>query len=249
MERLTVLLVALLAAAVGGLAFVTIGLRARVAALEAERDDEPARVVPFPTGDAARLERRIAELEQRTGRTTPEGSESSPPGDGEPTGDAAAELDRRVADAVERELGRRDDPLADKNPRLGAVAKALGFTDVQSREAEREIDLGKREAFEVLDLPRPDGESMFDVLIRTIAEKGDEKAAEAAWWPRLVIEKVPGRNETYLTALQRIEDATWKRLERVLDVDQLKRLKESDVEILEMKTAYEPFKERLADPR
>jgi hypothetical protein len=58
-------------------------------------------------------------------------------------------------------------------------------------------------------------------------------------------ERVPGRNETYLTEILKLQKATWNDLRGALDEKQVTTLRRMGLDILEVKTGYDPFAEML----
>ena len=106
---------------------------------------------------------------------------------------------------------------------------------------------GKRQAFELLSIRREDGTTMVDELMSAIRDSEDPQKEMQKWVQRLMTEKVPGRPVTYLAEILKIQKSTWNGLGRALDEGQLTKLRRLGVDILEVKTGYDPYAELLAD--
>ena len=60
-------------------------------------------------------------------------------------------------------------------------------------------------------------------------------------------ERIPGRGETYLSEILKIQKSTWDGLTTALTEKQVTKLRRSGIDILEVKTGYDPFAELLTD--
>jgi hypothetical protein len=161
-------------------------------------------------------------------------------------------FDRRLEELVDRKIDERmkegQGQSGDgKKQSIGELSKAVAMTPEQEDASVLAIDEGKKLSFELLSLPRADGKSMADDLITALKDTEDPAKVWGGFIQRLMTERVPGKNETYLSGILKIQKSTWDRLSRTLDEEQQTKLKRMGVDILEVKTGYEPFEELLSE--
>ncbi len=166
---------------------------------------------------------------------------------------ARVALDKHVAEVVDRKLEERlakgekeNEGLLDQEeskPSVSELSKAVEMTPEQEDATVSVLNEGKRRSFEILNTPRADGGSMAGDLVAALKNTKDPKEAVGAWFQRILKEKIPGRSETYVAEIMKIKNATWEGLGGALDEKQMTKLKRMGLDILEVKTGYEPFEE------
>jgi len=120
------------------------------------------------------------------------------------------------------------------------------MTAEQEDASVRAIDEGKKLVFELLSLPRANGKSMAGDLIAELKTSEDPGKVMTGFFQRLMTERIPGQSETYMSGILRIKKTTWEQLSRTLDEGQEMKLKRAGVDILEVKTGYEPWEELIS---
>jgi hypothetical protein len=157
-------------------------------------------------------------------------------------------LEEVVAAKVDEKLEKRGEKEENK-PSAAELAKLVEMTEEQEDATVRAIDEGKKRTMDVLGLPRGDGGSMLDDLVSAVKDAEEPGVAMQKWFQRLMTEKIPGRSDTYLAEIMRIQKATWDRIGTSLSERQFTKLRRAGVDILEVKTGYEPFEALITGDR
>jgi hypothetical protein len=166
-------------------------------------------------------------------------------------GSLGARLEEALDRRIDERLRERDEAAAKggegekEDPSISELSEAVAMTDDQEDAVVRSIDAGKRRVFDLLAIPREDGRSMVDDLRDALQADGDPGEAMQKWFFGLMKERIPGRQETYLTEILKIQRTTWDGIGRTLDEKQLEKLRRTGVDILEVKTGFDPFAEAL----
>jgi hypothetical protein len=214
------------------------------------RSARPGLPAEIPTTETVHeIDRRLTVLE-RSGADA--GAGPSAATDETVDGPRMKALESRLEAMVDRKLDERlseknEPPLEQKKPSIGELSKAVAMTPEQEDASVRAIDQGKKLAFELLSTPRPDGKSLAEDLVAALADSEDPGKVWAGFIQRLMTERVPGRSETYLAGILKIQRDTWDRLSRTLDADQHKKLTRMGVDILEVRTGYDPFADMISE--
>ncbi len=270
MARLSSLITGLLALACVGGGFVIWQMDSRIAELEAtslgggaarHTESKSERGLDSPTEDVVTsLEERVSELrtEFDSVRSTLPSLEAA---EGAMRGpvlspSARVALDKHLAEVIDRKLDERlakgeekDESILEQQeskPSVSELSKAVEMTPEQEDATVRVLNEGKRLSFEILNTPRADGSSMAGDLVTALKNSKDQREAVGAWFQRIMTETIPGRSETYLNEIMKIQTATWEGLGGALEEKQVTKLKRMGLEILEVKTGYEPFEELLS---
>jgi hypothetical protein len=200
-----------------------------------------------------RLGRRLDDLDRRVAvsRTAP--GAAAAPVDGRveaAAADAGKPFEEIVAERVEKKLAERMEAIAGRDKERGEdgkwkapideLAAELKLTDAQKTEAKRIFDAAHDESYLLLKAQRLDGGSLLDDLVASL--KGGTELPEAVrqLFSRIVTEKVPGTDRTYLAEYVTLEKGVQDQLASRLDKDQMKRLATLRVSILEVKTGHDP---------
>ncbi|MBI3099788.1 MAG: hypothetical protein HYY93_16375 [Planctomycetes bacterium] len=169
--------------------------------------------------------------------------------------DPAGPTDEQIERIVEKTLSAKgqhrwmDDGKL--KPPMNEYSRELGLTATQEADFLRTVDGGKREVFDLLRLPRPDGTSLagdfVDIFRNPSGDPGQaaQKGGEA--WMKLFSEKVPGRETTYIAEILTVQGRMKTDFQRTLTPEQMQRHLQSGVDPLDIKTGYDPFAEYLAE--
>ncbi|MHC4607767.1 MAG: hypothetical protein ACYTAF_12705 [Planctomycetota bacterium] len=148
------------------------------------------------------------------------------------------EITRKVAEIELREKLQGDE----WNPRnLDDLAVSLELSPGQSDQMVRVMDRAKEEIFNMVLLPTPDGPSILDDVVDAMAdpENAEERTRQAL--RRLFVEKVPGRNQTYINEILDVYMRTKDRMGQHLGEDQKILFDVLNVDVIQFDTGYDPF--------
>jgi len=201
-----------------------------------------------------RIERRVADVDQRVAstRTAP-----SPAGDhgamaaARGADDASGKpLDELVADRVEKKISEKLDAIAGRDKERGEdgkwkaplddLATELKLSDAQKAQAKKAFDHVRDETFTLLKTQRLDGGSLLDDYASALKGGADPTESTKAFFTRIFTEKVPGTDRSYLSEFIAMHQDVEAELGRQLDAPQMKRLKSLRVDLLDVRTGYDP---------
>lgn len=154
----------------------------------------------------------------------------------------AQRLEKRMTEQMERLSARqrnRDDEGKWKPP-VGDLARELGLDERQAEELTEIVDAGRDRAFLIIQTPLDDGSTLLEQFADDL-KAGDQGAATMRFFGRLASEKVPGSDATYLARLGEVNAEMDQQLGETMTADQHKRLRDLQVELLEVKTGHDPF--------
>ncbi len=259
-----VLIVVAAAAAVEGL--LLYGLSRRVADLEARLAAAPAapagtplalgeevRALEQQVGDLAAMAARAEDASARAAARVEEVARAAEdtrqrilagerPGATIPKG----ALEEAVAKAVEEKVGSLPQG-GEWKPTMQQFREAFALTDDQADRAEEVFDAAKQDAYALLSLRRADGGSALDDLVAAFKDPADPEAAVQKVFLGLFTQKIPGRDEPYISEILRIKQKAQQGLEGILNSDQNKRLSRMNLDHLGVQTSYDPFAEYVRE--
>jgi hypothetical protein len=205
-----------------------------------------------------RIERRVADVDQRvaSARPAPSVVKTLPDGRTETTFDmdmarpSGKPLDELVADRVEKKISEKLDAMAGRDKERGEdgkwkaplddLATELKMTDAQKAQAKKVFDHVRDETFTLLKTQRLDGGSILDDYAGALKGGADPTETTKALFTRIFTEKVPGGDRSYLTEFIAMHQDAEEQLGRQLDAGQMKRLKSLRVDLLDVRTGYDP---------
>ena len=237
----------------------------RVAALQQRLDaaEKRAASVDALRGEVRelrdRIDRRGGEVAGRVGAARP-AADAPRPGrasmdaasteDALPGADPAKPLEERIAESVERRVSEKIEAMTSRDKERGddgkwkapieELTKELKLNDTQLAEAKRIFDHGRDETFTMLKTQRLDGSSILDDYATVLKSGADPVEATRQLFSRILTERVPGSEQTYLAQFIAIHQDVEEQLGTKLDKDQMKRLRSLRVDLLDVKTGYDP---------
>jgi hypothetical protein len=154
----------------------------------------------------------------------------------------AERVEKKVAEKMEEIAAREKDRGDDGKwkPPMDDLAKELKLTDAQKAEAAKIFDSSRDQAFVLLKTQRLDGGSLLDDFAAALKSGGDAEESTKQFFQRIFNEKVPGSDQTYLAEFIALHQDVHQRLSRQLGKDQIKRLDALRVDLLDVKTGYDP---------
>jgi len=164
--------------------------------------------------------------------------------------DAAKPLDELVADRVEKKISEKLDAMAGRDKERGEdgkwkapiddLATELKLTDAQKAQAKKVFDHARDETFTLLKTQRLDGGSLLDDFASALKSGADPAESMKAVFSRIFTEKIPGTDRSYLAEFIAMHQDVEEQLGRQFDAGQMKRLKTLRVDLLDVKTGYDP---------
>jgi len=219
-------------------------MREKVDRLEA-RQKESSR--SLATLDAVR--EQIAKVERKAAEPRPAAEALPAPRPGAlPTTVTEEDIQKIVDEKVEEKLQARAG--AKKGPGQGGGDRKMPLHDmakeltldpkVQARVAEI-ANTAKKEIFEIIKAPRPDGTNVADELIDVML-KGDQAAMQQLF-QRLFTEKIPGTQTTYLAGVGAVQDRAREFLSAAMGPDAYGRFEHMNVHPENIETGFDPMAE------
>jgi hypothetical protein len=156
-------------------------------------------------------------------------------------------LEDVLAERVEKKVAEKMDALAARDRERGEdgkwkapiddLAKEIGLSDAQKAEAKRVFEHSRDEVFALVRTMRLDGGTLLDDYAGALKGGAD---ATRHFFQRILTERVPGGDQTYLAEFIAIGQDVEDQLGRQLDKDQMRKLKSLRVDLLDVKTGYDP---------
>src|SRR5262245_32981405 len=162
----------------------------------------------------------------------------------------APKLEDLVADRVEKKLSEKMETLAARDRERGEdgkwkapldeLATELKLNDTQKAEAKRIFERSRDDVFALVKTQRLDGGCILDDYAATLKGGADYGESTRQFIQRLFTERVPGTERTYLADFIEIGQDVETQLARQFDKDQMRRFKSLRVDLLDVKTGYDP---------
>jgi hypothetical protein len=144
-----------------------------------------------------------------------------------------ARLEEKLqAKAANNGGGDRKMPLFD-------LAKELSLDDAVQGRVSAIANTVKKEIFDILKTPRPDGTSMADELV-TAFTNGDTAGIQKIF-SRLLTDKIPGTDTSYLSAVARVQDKANQGLKVAMGTDAFGRYQNMNLKPENIETGFDPW--------
>lgn len=150
----------------------------------------------------------------------------------------AKKMDERL-DRTARRAGQYSDDGRWKAP-LDDLSEELALTEAQKGDLKRAFDSGKDQGFALLQTQRLDGTTLLDDYVAALKAGGDPASATQEFFKRIVSERVPGTDQTYLAGFLTIAQEVDSQVGRHLDPAQRQKMRSLRVAVLEVETGYDP---------
>jgi hypothetical protein len=236
------------------------GVDARVAELEkkleaAEKRADAVEALQAQMREMSeRVERRVSDVDRRitSARTPPAPDDPRAVPDARAAAaDASTKpIDELIAERVEKKVAEKLEAMAGRDRERGEdgkwkaplddLAAELKLTDAQKAQAKKVFDHARDETFTLLKTQRLDGGSLLDDYAAALKSGADPTESTKQLFGRIFSEKVPGTDRTYFVEAVSIHQDVEDQLGRQLDAGQMKRLKSLHVDLLDVRTGYDP---------
>jgi hypothetical protein len=200
-----------------------------------------------------KIDRRAAETPRRVEAPSIPSDLAAAPGMAPARADASSSgkpLEDVVAERVEKKVAEKLDAMAARDRERGEdgkwkaplddLAQELKLTDAQKAEAKRIFEHSRDEAFTLLKTQRLDGGSILDDYAAALKSGADPTETTKQLFSRIFTERVPGSDRTYLAEFVTMHQNVEEQLGGKLDAGQMKRLRALHVDLLDVKTGYDP---------
>ena len=104
-------------------------------------------------------------------------------------------------------------------------------------------DTCKKEIFDILKTPRPDGTNAADDLIKAFTS-GDQQEAQK-FFLKMFSDKIPGTETTYITAVARVQEKANQGLSAAMGTPTFERFKSMNIKPENIETGFDPWSEYL----
>ena len=128
---------------------------------------------------------------------------------------------------------------------LHDMAKELALDPETQRRVGEIANEAKREIFDLLKTPRPDGSDMAGELIGALFSGESEKVQ--ALFQRLFVEKVPGSEQTYLLAVAGVQERARERLRGTMGEAVYTRYAHMSVHPENIETGWDPWADYIKE--
>lgn len=248
MKKLTVLLLAVpVLAAFAWAASSSRALREEVRELKdrlAKLEARPKSPPPPPAEEFEVLRAEIARVEAKAGAPRKDATAVVPTEE-----DIRKIVDERLEQkaaepgaAAKAQGGHGGD---DRKMPLHDLAKELALDPETQRRVAEIANRAKREIFDVLKTPRPDGTEMAGDLIQAFLSGEPEKTKQV--FQRLFTEKVPGSDQTYLLTVSGIQDRARQTLKGTMGEAVYGRFEHMGVKPENIETGWDPWGEYVKE--
>ena len=217
--------------------------REKVDRLEGRQKETAAR-----SGSALEeMREQVARAEKKAAEPRPDAPAPSPARPGAlPTTLTEEDLHKLVDERVEEKLQARGEPKkgpggGDRKFPLHDLAKELALDPKVQEKVAGIANTAKKEIFEIIRTPRPDGTNVADELIDVMV-KGDQAAAQQLF-QRLFTEKIPGTQTTYLAGVGAVQDRARQYLASAMGAESYGRFEHMNLKPENIETGFDPMGE------
>ena len=214
-------------------------------------------------GRMAEVEQRMARLSRKLRKYTQQSTSQKPVAGGaelrrsSPIAVVADELEavrsdleRLIAEQVQAQVGHEIKKLGQRKrnqngewePPMSELAEELDLTGEQSEAARHIFDASREDVFSLFKTARKDGGSLADDLAIDLKTSGEPGASMKRFFQRLVNDKIPGTDRTYLADLIKLRGQVFESLGDELSEEQMNKLKSLRIDPLQVGTGYDPMK-------
>ncbi len=127
----------------------------------------------------------------------------------------------------------------DRKMPLFDLAKELALDDSTQGRVSAIANTVKKEIFDILKTPRPDGTSMADELV-TAFMNGDTAGIQKIF-SRLLTDKIPGTETSYLSAVARVQEKANQGLKVAMGADAFGRYQNMNLKPENIETGFDPW--------
>jgi hypothetical protein len=220
-------------------------LQARLDKVEARQKESVARkAVEELQEQVARAEKKAAAAEAAAASS----SRPAPKDGAAPAASSFTEEDiQKIVDAkVEEKIktkGKKGLGEDDRKMPLFDLSKELALDPAVQTKVASISNTCKKEIFDILKTPRPDGTNAADELINVFTS-GDQQEAQK-FFLKLFSEKIPGTDTTYVSAVARVQEKANQNLSVAMGTPVFDKFKQMGIKPENIETGFDPWSEYL----
>jgi len=220
-------------------------LQARLDKVEARQKESVARkAVEELEEQVARAEKKAAAAEAATLAAS-----KAAPKDGNATASPAFTeediqkiVDAKVEEKIKAKGGRKLGEDDRKMP-LFDLSKELALDPAVQTRVASISNTCKKEIFDILKTPRPDGTNAADDLIQAFTSGNQEEAQK--FFLKMFSDKIPGTETTYVTAVARVQDKANQNLSAAMGGPTFDKFKQMGIKPENIETGFDPWTDYL----
>jgi hypothetical protein len=215
-------------------------VQARVERLEAKQKEAVARkAVEELQEQVARVERKAAAAsvaaEAAAARPVPKDANAPVPFTEE---DITKIVEARLEEKLQAKgVGKKND--GDRKMPLFELAKELTLEAAAQAKVASIANTAKKEIFDILKTPRPDGTNAADDVIKAFTGGNQEEAQKV--FMKLFTEKIPGTDTPYVTAVARVQEKANQGLAAAMGSETFDRFQHMSIKPENIETGFDPW--------
>ena len=151
-------------------------------------------------------------------------------------------VDAKIEEKIQKKGGKNKGDDDRKMP-LFDLAKELALDPAAETKVASISNTCKKEIFDILKTPRPDGTNAADDLIK-VYTSGDQAEAQK-FFAKMFTEKIPGTDTTYITAVARVQEKANLNLSVAMGSSAFEKFKGMNIKPENIETGFDPWSEYL----
>jgi hypothetical protein len=216
---------------------------ARVERLEAKQKETVARkAVEDLQEQVARVERKAAAA---TVAAEAASSRPAPKDANAPVAFTEDDITKIVEARLEEKLKKNEKKLGDNDRKmpLFELAKELTLDPAVQAKVSTIANTCKKEIFDILKTPRPDGTNAADDVIQAFTSGNKDEAQKI--FLKLFTEKIPGTETTYVAAVARVQEKAGLGLSAAMGADAYGKFQGMNIKPENIETGFDPWADYL----
>ena len=221
-------------------------LQARLEKMEARQKEAVARKAVEELQDQiARVERKAAAAAVAAEAAGSAAARPAPKDANAPVAFTEEDIQKIVDAKLEEKIQKKGAKNGgdDRKMPLFDLAKELVLEPAVQAKVSAISDTCKKEIFDILKTPRPDGTCAADDLIKAFTS-GDQQEAQK-FFLKMFSDKIPGTETTYITAVARVQEKANQGLSQAMGSQTFERFKSMNIKPENIETGFDPWSEYL----
>ncbi|MBI3857183.1 MAG: hypothetical protein HY293_15970 [Planctomycetes bacterium] len=220
-------------------------LQARLERVEARQKESAARkAVEELQEQVARAERKAAAASVAADAAAAAAARPAPKDAAAPVAfteeDIQKIVDAKIEEKIQKKGGGKQE---DRKMPLFELAKELTLDPVAQTKVASIANTAKKEIFDILKTPRPDGSSAAEDVIKAFTG-GDQAEAQKVFL-KLFTEKIPGTDTPYVTAVARVQEKANQGLSLAMGPQVFEKYRGMNLKPENIETGFDPWQEYL----
>jgi hypothetical protein len=221
-------------------------VEARVEQLEAKQREAVARkAVEELREQVARVERKAAAASVAAEAAASASARPASKDAGAPVAFTEEDIGKIVEARLEERLKKNERKWGDNDRKMPLfdLAKELTLDPAVQAKVAAISNTCKKEIFDILKTPRPDGGNAADDVVKAISGGNQEEAQKL--FLKLFTEKIPGTETTYVAAVARVQEKANQGLSAAMGPDSYGRFQGMNIKPENIETGFDPWQDYL----